>query len=155
MWPFPKKLTTPMTRNTPSGEVSLENVVPGDDHGVARSYIAEQTEQIRKKLQRRFERYHRIRGPVALKDKIIIIVDDGIATGNTLKVTAQLVQYQHPQKTVVAVPVAPRGAIQNLQDSQYIDEVIWLLTPHNFQAVGQFYSDFEQLSQEEAIEFME
>lgn len=150
-----KKIGHPYNREYAIGAVSLENVVLTDDHGVAKSYISEETERIRKKLQSRFEMYHRNRAPISLKGKIIVIVDDGIATGNTIKVTAQLVQSQHPKKTMVAVPVAPRGAIQNLQDSKYIDEVICLLTPHNFHAVGQFYSEFDQVSEEEAIKLME
>src|SRR5690606_23320018 len=126
-----KKIGHPYNKEYAIGAVSLENMVLTNDHGVAKSYITEETERIRKKLQSRFEMYHRNRAPISLKDKIIIIVDDGIATGNTIKVTAQLVQNQDPLKIIVAVPVAPRGAIQNLQDSKYIDEVVCLITPHN------------------------
>src|SRR5690606_35400142 len=126
-----KKIGHPYNKEYAFGAVSLENVVITSDHVVAKSYITDESEHIRKKLQSRFEMYHRNRAPISLKGKTIIIVDDGIATGNTIKVTAQLVQNQHPQKIIVAVPVAPRGAIQNLQDSEYIDEVICLTTPHN------------------------
>lgn len=150
-----KKIGHPYNKEYAIGAVSLENMVLTNDHGVAKSYITEETERIRKKLQSRFEMYHRNRAPISLKDKIIIIVDDGIATGNTIKVTAQLVQNQDPLKIIVAVPVAPRGAIQNLQDSKYIDEVVCLITPHNFHAVGQFYSEFEQVSEEEATALLE
>lgn len=150
-----KKIGHPYNKEYAIGAVSLENMVLTNDHGVAKSYITEETERIRKKLQSRFEMYHRNRAPISLKGKTIIIVDDGIATGNTIKVTAQLVQNQDPLKIIVAVPVAPRGAIQNLQDSKYIDEVVCLITPHNFHAVGQFYSEFEQVSEEEATALLE
>ena len=56
---------------------------------------------------------------------------------------------EKPKKIVVAIPVAPPSALQKLQDSPYIDEVICLLTPVNFQAVGQFYQNFDQVDEEE------
>lgn len=150
-----KKIGHPYNKEYAIGAVSLEDVILSSEHGVDRNYIAKETQRIREKLRKKFEAYHKNKASIPLKGKTVIIVDDGIATGNTIKVTAQLVKNQHPQKIIVAVPVAPRGAIQNLQDYKYIDEVICLLTPHNFHAVGQFYSEFEQVSEEEATALLE
>jgi predicted phosphoribosyltransferase len=85
----------------------------------------------------------------------VIIVDDGIATGNTIGVTAQFVRGQKPKKVIVAIPVAPKSAIEKLEDSPYIDEVVCLMVPSDFRAVGQFYKDFDQVSDEEAIALLE
>ncbi|WP_262503243.1 phosphoribosyltransferase family protein [Pricia antarctica] len=79
----------------------------------------------------------------------MIVIDDGIATGNTILSTIQMLSDEKPKKIVVAVPVAPPIAIQKLQDSPFIDEIVCLLTRANFQAVGQFYENFEQVDDRE------
>lgn len=150
-----KKIGHPYNKEYAIGAVSLENIVLKNDIGVSKSYIIEETEHIRHKLKKRYDQYYKHRSPIPLKDKTIIIVDDGVATGNTIKVTAQLVHNQHPKKTIVAIPVAPHGAVQNLEDSDFIDEVICLETPYNFHAVGQFYEVFDQVSEDEAIHLLE
>ena len=112
-------------------------------------------EQIREKLKKRHQQYYKNKQPEDLKDKIVIIIDDGIATGNTIRVTAELVYAQKPKKVIVAIPVAPGSAIKSLEDSSHIDQVICLQTPYDFMAVGQFYEFFNQVSDEEAIELLE
>ncbi len=146
-----KKIGHPYNKEYAIGAVSLESVVLGNATGIPKSYIEEETKLIREKLKKRYADYYKNRAPQSLKDKIVIIVDDGIATGNTIKATAELVHAQKPLKTIVAVPVAPIAAIENLKRYSYIDEVVCLNTPSNFQAVGQFYRDFGQVSDEEAI----
>jgi len=150
-----KKIGHPFNKEYAIGAVSLEGMVLNEHLDIPQKYIMEETENIRSKLQKRYDLYHKDRPPIALHGKTIIIVDDGVATGNTLKVTAELVHGQHPKKTIVAIPIAPFGAIQNLEDSKFIDEVICLETPHNFRAVGQFYTEFDQVSEAEAIQLLE
>ena len=99
--------------------------------------------------------FQKNRSPLNLKDKIVIIIDDGIATGNTIRVTAQLIYEQKPEKIVIAIPVAPRLTVQILRATSYIDEVVCLETPFNFQAVGQFYMNFDQVSDKEAIKILD
>ena len=150
-----KKIGHPLNKEYALGAVSLENMVLNKHLDIPKRYIMEETKNIRKKLQKRYDLYHKGYPPIALQDKTIIIVDDGVATGNTLKVTAELVHGQHPKKTIVAIPVAPLGAVQNLEDSNFIDKVICLETPPNFRAVGQFYGEFDQVSEAEAIQLLE
>ncbi|AKA34273.1 phosphoribosyltransferase [Flagellimonas lutaonensis] len=150
-----KKLGHPYNREYAIGAVSLENVVLNEAVGVTKSYIVEESERVRKKLRKRHDQYYKNRFPRDLKGKTVIIVDDGIATGNTIKVTAQLVHGQKPKKTVVAIPVAPPSAVKNLEDSEYIDEVVCLNTPRNFHAVGQYYEEFGQVSDTEAMQLLE
>lgn len=149
-----KKIGHPYNKEYAIGAVSMENIVLKDDIGIPKNYIVEETERIRKILRQRFDQYYKDRSPVPLKNRTIIIVDDGVATGNTIKVTAQLVHARHPKKTIVAIPVAPRGAVHNLEASEFIDEVICLETPYNFHAVGQFYEEFDQVSESEAIRLL-
>lgn len=150
-----KKIGHPYNREYAIGAVSLENSILNDISGIHKSYINDETARIRKVLLKRHQLYYQNRKPEGLKDKIVIIVDDGIATGNTIRVTAELVSAQNPKKVVVAIPVAPATAIKNLENSSHIDQVICLETPYDFRAVGQFYEVFNQVSDEEAIQLLE
>lgn len=146
-----KKIGHPYNKEYAIGAVSMEHIILSDAAEIEKGYIAKQTAKIRAKLKNRHHQYYKEREPESLENKVVIIVDDGIATGNTILVTAELVHAQKPKKTIVAIPVAPRSAIPRLEASPYIDQVICLLAPHNFHAVGQFYKNFQQVSDEEAI----
>ena len=137
------------------GALSLNNIILDDNIEISIDYIEKEKKQLREKLKKRQAQYFKNRSPIALKDKIVIIIDDGIATGNTIRVTAQLVYDQKPEKIVIAIPVAPKSTVQKLNAASYIDEVVCLEKPFNFQAVGQFYTDFNQVSDEEAIKVLE
>ncbi len=150
-----KKIGHPYHKEYAIGAVSLEDSILSDAFGVTKSYIRDETIRIRQQLKKRHEAYFKGRAPLELKDKIVVIVDDGIATGNTILVTAQLVKKQQPRQIVVAVPVAPRSAVQKLEAAATIDEVVCLTTPANFHAVGQFYRDFDAVSDQEAIKLLE
>lgn len=149
-----KKIGHPYNKEYAIGAVNLEGTILNNAVGVTKGYIEEETKRIRKKLKTRYEQYYNDRSPKNVKDKIVIIVDDGIATGNTVKVTAELVINQKAKKVVVAIPVAPKSSLNSLERSSYIDEVICLQTPLNFQAVGQFYKEFPQITDEEAISIL-
>lgn len=150
-----KKIGHPFNKEYAIGAVSLENSILNDVSGIHKNYIAEETTRIREKLKKRHQQYYKSREPEDLKDKIVIIIDDGIATGNTINVTAKLVSAQKPKKIIVAIPVAPRSAVKSLENSSSIDQVICLQTPYDFRAVGQFYEFFNQVSDEEAIQLLE
>ena len=150
-----KKIGHPYNREYAIGAVSLDDIILSDSSRIDPSYITEETETIRQKLRKRYNQYYQNSSPLDLKGKTVIIVDDGVATGNTIMITAQMVSKKHPEKVVVAIPVAPRSAIENMESSSYIDEVICLETPYNFHAVGQFYDQFREVSDEEAIQLLE
>ena len=86
---------------------------------------------------------------------LVILVDAGMATGNTLLATVELVSKQKPAKILVAIPVAPGSGIRKLENNAKVDETICLYVPYNFQAVGQFYEEFHQVTDEEAIQLLE
>ena len=102
--------------------------------------------------RRRRELYTRDRPPIPATDKTAILVDDGLATGLTMFAAVQEVQHSHPRKIVVAVPVAPPHAVQEL--SQVADDVVALYVTPDFGAIGAFYYRFGQVSDEEVIELM-
>ena len=150
-----KKLGHPHNREYAIGAVSMNNVVLSDSLGISQAYIKEETERIRTLLKKRYDQYYKNQSPKDLKGKSVIVIDDGIATGNTLMATIELVRKQDPAKVVVAVPVAPMTSLYKFEDSPLVDEVVCLSTPFNFHAVGQFYERFTQVSDEEAIEILE
>jgi len=87
-----------------------------------------------------------------LKDKTVIIVDDGIATGSTMIAAIHVIRKQKPKKIVVAVPVGAPDSVRKVEEEA--DEVICLSMPLMFFAIGAFYDDFAQVEDAEAIEIL-
>ncbi|MBL7159907.1 phosphoribosyltransferase [Candidatus Microgenomates bacterium] len=87
-----------------------------------------------------------------LKNKTVILTDDGIATGATVEVAIKVIKAQKPKKLIVAMPVAPPETVKKLKP--LVDEFICLATPAIFWAVGQFYQEFEQVEDEEVIKIL-
>jgi predicted phosphoribosyltransferase len=150
-----KKIGHPFNREYAIGAVSRNQVVLSKPVGISQSYIDSETIRLRKKLEERHRLFHRKKNPVPLKGKQVIIIDDGIATGNTLRVTIALISAESPAKIIVAIPVAPPEAVERLRDMAEVAEVICLNTPRNFHAVGQFYEDFAAVSDDEALAIFE
>ena len=146
-----KKLGHPFNKEYAIGAVSLNNIVINDDSGISKSYIDTETLRIREILQQRHDKYYKNKSSQSLTGKVVIIIDDGIATGSTVLATIELVVAQKPARLVVAIPVAPELSVIRLKENPHVDEVICLSTPFNFHAVGQFYRRFGQVSDEEAI----
>jgi len=149
-----KKIGHPNNKEYAIGAVSLESVITSDTVNIPKRYIEEETSQIRDLLTQRYKQYYKEGKPHDLMDKVVIIVDDGIATGNTLLATVELIHKHKPKAIVVAIPVAPPSSLNKLEDSPHVNEVICLETPYNFMAVGQFYEEFDAVSDQEAIEIL-
>lgn len=148
-----KKIGHPMNPEYAIGAVSLTDqmIVPHED--VGQDYIERETRWIRKKLQDNYRKFMGDHQPLPLKGKIIIIIDDGMATGNTLLSTINILRKQQPQKIVVAVPVAPASAMEKIRP--LVDELIVPLVPAHFYGVGGFYEDFQQVSDDEVISLLQ
>ncbi len=118
---------------------------------VPQSYINLEKSIQMKEIERRLINY---RGSMQydLENKIIVIVDDGIATGATILVAALWVKKQKPKKVIIAVPVGSKDAIQKLKE--IANEVVVLHAPDFFNAVGEFYKNFEQIEDETVLEIM-
>jgi putative phosphoribosyl transferase len=98
-------------------------------------------------LARREQRYRAGRPPLDLAGRVLILVDDGLATGATMSAAVQAARAGQPKRIIVAVPVASTEAVQSL--GALADEVVCLFTPEHFRAVGLWYQDFTQTSDEE------
>jgi predicted phosphoribosyltransferase len=145
-----KKIGHPFHKEYAIGAVTLKSqVLSNAAKEVEKNYIEEEIKRIRTLLTRRYQEYYSKRTPLKLKDKILIIVDDGIATGNTILSTIEMLHKEKPKKIMVAIPVASQSALQKLRNTPFIDDVICLYTPVNFRAVGQFYQNFDQVDDAE------
>jgi len=149
-----KKLSHPEMKEYAIGAVSLETQIINESIEASEKYIEEETKKIRELLRQRYEQYYQGRTPESLADKIVIIVDDGIATGYTMENTINLVRQHHPKKIIVAVPVAAPRSVQRLEEDTSVDELICILTPKDFRSVGRFYDDFSQVSDDEVVEIL-
>ncbi|WP_282049576.1 phosphoribosyltransferase [Maribacter aquivivus] len=150
-----KKIGHPNNKEYAIGAVSLESIILSNSNILDNNYIERETERIRRTLKERHKQYYKNRSPKKLQNKTVIIVDDGIATGNTLLATIALVHKQRPSKIVVAIPVAPPSAIYKISNLENVEEVICILQPNNFRAVGQFYKNFEEVTDQKAIQILD
>ena len=152
-----KKIGAPDNPELAIGAVAEDGTFILDEDLVRRlfvpeEYIGEEVERQRQEIQRRLVRY---RGNVpypSLKNREVIVVDDGVATGSTLKAALRLVRNKGAKTVTVAVPVGPQDTIRELE--KVADRVVCLHTPEPFYAIGQFYVDFAQTSDEEVTKLL-
>jgi len=150
-----KKIGHPFHKEYAIGAVTLNSRILSEAADeISVNYIEDETKKIRKLLKKRYNKYYKNRKPIDFKDKSLIVVDDGIATGNTILSTIEMLSQENPAKIIVAIPVAPTSAIKKLQNSEFIKEIICLSTPINFRSVGQFYKNFNQVEDKEVEIFL-
>jgi len=124
--------------------ISMAGLGPSDTQRVIREETAE--------LERRIHLYRGGRAPVPVKGRTVILVDDGIATGGTVRAAIEVVRRRGADRIVVAVPVAPPGTVETLR--HVADEVVVLRSEEPFLAVGQFYDEFPQVSDGEVARIL-
>jgi predicted phosphoribosyltransferase len=150
-----KKIGHPLHKEYAIGAVTLKSSILSDAAtDIPPYYIDEEIKNIRSLLKKRYADYYGDRNPLELKGKTLIIVDDGIATGNTMLSIIKMLHNEKPNKMVMAIPVAPNDAIKKLQASTFVDEVICPLVPDYFRAVGQFYQNFDQVDDTEVKQLL-
>lgn len=150
-----KKIGHPFHKEFAIGAVTLQDVILSEAAADApNDYIKSETEKVRDILKKRYESYYGNKKPIPLTNKTVILVDDGVATGNTMIGCIELIAKQYPKCIVVALPVAPIRTFKNIQELPTVDKAICLLTPKDFFAVGQFYKDFNQVSDNEVVELL-
>jgi putative phosphoribosyl transferase len=134
------------------GEVQLnqEEIVL---YRIPRDYLEREIQRQKLEIQRRVQLYRGGRPLPSLADKIVIVVDDGIATGYTMRASIRALKTARPAKIVLAVPVAPADVLDEM--GQEVDDVVCLSTPEPFFAVGIWYRNFEQTSDEEVRDYLE
>lgn len=131
-------------------------VVVNDDVWRAAQVSDEEFEKLKaremQEIDRRRRTYLQGRERAVIEDATVIVVDDGIATGATVRAALKALRRGKPLKLVLAVPVAPPDTVASLR--REVDEVVCLQTPDQFYAIGVFYRDFAQMSDEDVIEVL-
>ena len=123
------------------------------DFGISRAFLEEQAAHELAEIERRRALYLRGRPPLALAGRTVIVVDDGVATGATVRVALQALARTGAARRVLAIPVAPAEVAEVLQ--VLCDEAVFLATPVHFDAVGAFYDDFRETADAEVIALLE
>jgi putative phosphoribosyl transferase len=147
-----RKLGAPGRPELALGAVALGGVEVLDDRlvaalGVSPVALAEVRRLELAELARREQTYRGDRGPAPVTGRTVVIADDGLATGSTMRAAVAAVRRREPARVIVAVPVAPRDAVRLLAEEA--DAVVCPLTPEPFVAVGAWYSDFRATSDDE------
>jgi putative phosphoribosyl transferase len=117
-----------------------------ESRGITTDRVNKVIEKEQRELLRREQLYRGDRSAPALAGKVVILIDDGLATGSTMRAAARAVRAAAASRIIVAVPVGPADSCKKIEDA---DEVICARTPSDFQAVGQWYEDFDQTTDEE------
>jgi putative phosphoribosyl transferase len=114
--------------------------------------ITRVAEQEFQELQRR-DRLYRGDHPLPnIRDRIVILIDDGLATGSTMRAVIVALKHQQPQRIIIAVPVAPLDTCDRLRSE--VDAMVCLMTPKHFAGIGQWYEDFTQTTDEQVCELL-
>ncbi|MDY7553293.1 phosphoribosyltransferase [Pseudomonas veronii] len=136
-----------------SGGIQIRNEEVLRAHSIDQdSYDAVVAREARE-LSRREQVYRGTRAPLQLKDQVVILIDDGLATGASMLAAIQAVQVQAPARIVVAVPVAPLDTVETLRC--IVSEVICPLIPERMMSIGYWYSNFPQTTDAEVIELLQ
>ncbi len=150
-----KKIGHPFHKEFAIGAVTIQDIkLTSEAADAPKEYIEKETKRIREILKKRYKAYYGNRAPLSLNDKIVIIVDDGVATGSTLISSIELIKLQRPRLIIVALPVSPFSTLQEIKSLPGIKSTICLLTPAEFFAVGQFYEEFSPVSDAEVIKLL-
>lgn len=150
---IPRKIPAPFNPEFAVGAVTqdgttLLNRLAMNMYNITEKDLEESIHKQVKEIKRRMTEYRGNADYPQYKGKTIILVDDGIATGFTVKAAIKSIKKMFaPSKLILAVPVAPPEAIENIAPE--VDEIVCPLKPDNFYAVGQFYESFEQILDEE------
>lgn len=148
-----RKIGAPFDKEFAIGAVnSLGNVILNEasivELGISNEYIKRAVKEELEEIKRRLSIYRGERDTIDLKDKTVIVIDDGLATGLTMLSVVKGVKANNPKDVIVAVPVASREAVKRLEVEA---KVFALEIPEYFYAVGQFYEDFHQIDDAEVL----
>ena len=135
-----------------SGGVREINVPVLRRIGVPEAAIAAAVDREERELHRRERVYRGDLPPATLRDRTVILVDDGLATGSSMRVAVKAARACGARKIIVAVPVGPSDTVRDL--ARLADDVVCLAQPEPFLAVGRFYENFDQTTDEEVVELL-
>lgn len=150
------KLGAPHNPELAIGAIAADEVLLDQDMidslGVSEKYLQEEIAKKKKEVERRLLAFRGKKPDLSFTGKIVILVDDGMATGSTMEAAQHAISKKNPKKIIIAVPVAPPETLKKF--SGKVDEIVCLLSPDDMMAVGQFYGSFEQVEDQEVIRLL-
>ncbi|MES2805918.1 MAG: phosphoribosyltransferase family protein [Bacteroidota bacterium] len=147
-----KKIGHPNNKEFAIGAVSSDSMILDEHPNIPKKYIDSEIIRLRQLMKDKYEVYMGNRKPLDVKGKNIILVDDGIATGNTLLASINMLRKKNPAKIIVATPVIPYENVPVFEKNT--DEFIYLIASKYFTGVGGFYEVFNQVEDNEVIELL-
>jgi putative phosphoribosyl transferase len=147
-----KKIGHPMNKEFAIGAMTMDSTIIDEHPEVPKQYITDEIIRLKELLREKYKLYMGYREPLEVKGKNVIVVDDGIATGNTLLASISMLRKRKPAKLIVAVPVLPLDALEIFE--QQTDEFVYLIVSGNFRSVGAFYDQFHQVEDDEVIKIL-
>ncbi len=149
---FPGQLEFGIGAISETGTVVL-NELTISTYDVPKDYIEHEISRQKEEIYRRVKFYRKGGKLPDLEGKTVILTDDGVATGGTMKTAIATMRQEKLNKLIVALPVAPPTVADEIK--QMVDEFICIETPFDFMAVGSYYYDFTQVSDEEVVELLQ
>ncbi|KZL89287.1 phosphoribosyltransferase [Clostridium magnum] len=155
---IPRKIGLPQNKEIAIGAVSLDGTyLLNEEHidilNISQEYIEKEISEQIEEIKRRLNKYKGNENFPDVRNKTVIIIDDGIATGFTIQAAIKSIKEHDAKKIILAVPVAPQDTVSLLE--KIVDEVICLLIPNEFYAVGLYYESFEQTTDEEVFNMVD
>lgn len=156
---IPRKLGAPNNKELGIGAIIDKDTVYLNEYvvkalRVSQDYIETEKESQIQEISRRSLLYRPKQNEYNIKNKTIILVDDGAATGATLVVSARWIRKMNPKRIIIAIPVAPNETVELLKNE--VDQVVTILIPptSNFTSVAQFYNNFEEITDDRVVKIM-
>jgi predicted phosphoribosyltransferase len=151
---IPRKISAPHNKEIAIGAISLDGTyILNEEYiymlNISMEYIQKEVFEQTEEIKRRLKKYKGNVNFPNVKNKTVIIIDDGIATGFTIQAAIKSIRQHNAKKIILAVPVAPQNTISLLE--KIVDEIICLFIPNEFHAVSLYYQSFEQTTDEEVI----
>jgi predicted phosphoribosyltransferase len=158
---IPRKLTAPDNKENAIGAVMEDGSLYLDDFlvnslKISQEYIEKEKQEQLQEIERRKALFRPPSCDYDIKDRSVVLVDDGIATGATVIAAARWIRKQQPKQLIIAAPVAQPQAADLLKNEREVaaDAVEIISTPSNFGSVNQFYQNFDQVTDERVIEIL-
>lgn len=147
-----KKISHPENSEYAIGAVGLKGAYIDPQHAeLPRTHIHHEIQRQRTVLKKRQAHYHC--KPCALEHRVVMIVDDGIATGLTMKYAIEVVRLERPRSIVIVTPVASMDAVRMLRP--LVEDLIVLHTPHNLGAIGEWYDNFGEVTDDDVVKLLQ
>lgn len=142
-----KKIKHPDSDDVNIGALSINHIVIDSLMGIKEHEVSQQIKNLRAELNEDLKSNGLLTNQISIKNKNVILTDDGVTTGSTMLATLQLVQKENPAKKILAVPVATSRSLDKLQD--YVDEIVCLHMPETVDNIAGYYETFDSLSEKD------